>query len=161
MKMLFMEVLNVKGLRIFMLSFRYWTSLLSFMRCVSYLCRNFILSYITLIVYVLPTISGSFSIICFSVQKVDWIPRYFYNALLLPSYVTYCHCVVSQVPCPFHPPWFIHPNNIWWGIQIMKLFITTGNCYLLLFRPSASCSRTPSAYTLSLIWENKFRHQYV
>ena len=24
---------------------------------------------------------------------------------------------------PSHPPWVGHPNNIWWGVQVMKLLI--------------------------------------
>jgi hypothetical protein len=24
---------------------------------------------------------------------------------------------------PSHPPWFDHPNNIWWRVQIMELLI--------------------------------------
>jgi len=24
---------------------------------------------------------------------------------------------------PSHPPWFDHSNNIWWGVQVMKLLI--------------------------------------
>ena len=27
------------------------------------------------------------------------------------------------LPRPSHSSWFYHPNNIWWGVQIMKLFI--------------------------------------
>jgi hypothetical protein len=25
------------------------------------------------------------------------------------------------MPCPFHPSWFDHSNNIWRTVQIMKL----------------------------------------
>jgi len=27
------------------------------------------------------------------------------------------------VPRPSHHPWFNHPNNIWWSVQVMKLLI--------------------------------------
>jgi hypothetical protein len=27
------------------------------------------------------------------------------------------------IPCPPHPPWFDHPNNFWWSVQVMKLLI--------------------------------------
>jgi hypothetical protein len=29
-----------------------------------------------------------------------------------------CH-----VPCPSHLPWLRHPNNIWWCVQVKKLYI--------------------------------------
>jgi hypothetical protein len=29
-----------------------------------------------------------------------------------------------DVPCPSnHPPWFYDPNNIWWRVEVMTLFI--------------------------------------
>jgi hypothetical protein len=27
------------------------------------------------------------------------------------------------MPRSCHPPWFDHPNNIWWSVSVMKLFI--------------------------------------
>jgi hypothetical protein len=61
-----------------------------------------------------------------------------------------CVCYMSH---PSHPPWFDHPNNIWWSIQVMKLLI----CSLLqppaissLLDPNippTPCSLTPSIYT--------------
>jgi hypothetical protein len=27
------------------------------------------------------------------------------------------------MPCPSHPPWFDHPNNIWWSVQIIKFLV--------------------------------------
>ena len=54
---------------------------------------------------------------------------------------------------PSHCSWFDHPNNIWWGIQIMQLL-------LLLPRPSQAqissltlCSQTASAYVSTAVWE--------
>jgi hypothetical protein len=29
-------------------------------------------------------------------------------------------CCSCYMPCPFHQPWFLHCNNIYWLIQIMK-----------------------------------------
>jgi hypothetical protein len=44
-----------------------------------------------------------------------------------------CH-----MPHPSHSSWFGHPNNIGWGVQIMKFLIMwspTVPCYLAPFRP--------------------------
>jgi len=30
---------------------------------------------------------------------------------------------VCHIPCPSHFPWIYHPDNIWWGIQLVKVFI--------------------------------------
>jgi hypothetical protein len=30
---------------------------------------------------------------------------------------------VCYMSCPSHLPWFDHPNNIWWSIQVMKFLI--------------------------------------
>jgi hypothetical protein len=30
---------------------------------------------------------------------------------------------VCYIPCPSHPPWFDHPNNIWWGV--LQSHVTT------------------------------------
>jgi hypothetical protein len=41
------------------------------------------------------------------------------------------------MPCPPHASRFDHPNNIWWGVQIIKLLITYFSllsCYLVLLR---------------------------
>lgn len=47
----------------------------------------------------------------------------------------------GYVPCPCHPFWFDHSNNIWQGVQIMKFLLM----HLFLFRSSASCSEMFSA----------------
>jgi len=31
---------------------------------------------------------------------------------------------MCYMPCQSHPSWVDHPNNIWWGLQIIKLLIT-------------------------------------
>jgi hypothetical protein len=75
--------------------------------------------------------------------------------LVLPSYTCFGHpsnCFLSDFPAKilnpylisprlakrvFHIPWFAHPNNIWWRVQIMKngiilfFFFTTYCCFLL------------------------------
>jgi len=35
------------------------------------------------------------------------------------SHLSHSCCML----CPSHLLWFDHPNNIWWSVQIMKLFI--------------------------------------
>jgi len=45
------------------------------------------------------------------------------------------------LPRQFHSFWVDHPNNIWWGVQIMKPFImgfSTLACYLVPHRPKYS-----------------------
>jgi len=49
---------------------------------------------------------------------------------LLPNTCYMCH--------PSHSPWFDHPNNIWWEVQIIKFLIMqcfTLPCYLVPHRP--------------------------
>jgi hypothetical protein len=40
-----------------------------------------------------------------------------------------------NIPCPSHPTWFDHPNNIWWLVQTMEL--------LKMQIPPASCHFIP------------------
>jgi hypothetical protein len=50
-------------------------------------------------------------------------------------------CYMSH---PSHPPWFDHPNNIWWTVQIMKLLImqsSPASCHLLPLRSKYSPQR--------------------
>ena len=45
------------------------------------------------------------------------------------------------MPCPPHASRFDHPNNIWWGVQIIKLLITYFSllsCYPVLLRHNYS-----------------------
>jgi hypothetical protein len=40
-------------------------------------------------------------------------------------------------PCSFHSSWFYHPNNIWWGVQIITLLFMQSflfPCYLVPLR---------------------------
>jgi hypothetical protein len=39
---------------------------------------------------------------------------------------------------PPHPPWFDHPNNIWWRVQIMKLLIWSPYIFHCLGHPKKS-----------------------
>lgn len=46
---------------------------------------------------------------------------------------------ICQMPCPSHHPWFYHPNNILWKVQIIKPLIRkyAPSSYLyLLLRPT-------------------------
>ena len=49
-----------------------------------------------------------------------------------------CH-----MTCPSHAPWYEHPNNIWWGVQIIQILIM--NFSSLLLFPPASAQVSPSA----------------
>jgi hypothetical protein len=45
------------------------------------------------------------------------------------------------VPRPSHPPWFDHPNNIWWRVQTMQLLIMqfyTVSCHFIPLRSKCS-----------------------
>jgi hypothetical protein len=71
-------------------------------------------------------------------------------------------CYMSHAP---HHPWFVHPNNIWWSVQVMKLHIMQSSpvfCHSPLLRskcPNILLS-TLFSNTLnlcsSLVWETKF-----
>jgi hypothetical protein len=62
---------------------------------------------------------------------------------------------------PPHPPWFNHPNNILWRIQVMKLIIMqfSSRPVFLPFRSKYSqhCSQKPSVFVPPSKWETKFR----
>jgi hypothetical protein len=64
--------------------------------------------------------------------------------------------------CPSHPPWFSHPNNIWWSIYVMKLFImqsSPASSHFLPLRSKYFLQHTVlkhSHYVLPLVWETKF-----
>jgi hypothetical protein len=60
------------------------------------------------------------------------------------------------IPHSSHPPWFDHPNNIWWSVQILKLLTvqcSPASRHFLPVRSSAPCSQTSSVYAR--------RHSYV
>jgi hypothetical protein len=44
----------------------------------------------------------------------DFLTKILYAFLIPP---------MREIPHPSHSPWFDHPNNIWWSIQVMKLLI--------------------------------------
>jgi hypothetical protein len=47
---------------------------------------------------------------------------------------------------PSRPSWFIHPNNIWWSAQVMKLLImqsSLASSHFLPVRPSKYTSQHP------------------
>jgi hypothetical protein len=57
---------------------------------------------------------------------------------------------------------FVHPSNIWWGVQIIKPLdyqFSTIQCHFLPCRPKylpEHYSQTPSIYILSSVGETKF-----
>jgi len=70
-----------------------------------------------------------------------------------------CH-----MPCPWHSFGFDHPNNIWWGVQIIKLLIIwifPLPIYLIPFKlnyaSSASVLKHSSAYVPPSVWVTKFK----
>ena len=71
---------------------------------------------------------------------------------------------ISHMPRPSHPPWFDHPNNIWWGILIMKLhimhFFSPVFCKLLSSYIQISNSVTYSQ-TPSYCVRGKASHTYI
>jgi hypothetical protein len=67
------------------------------------------------------------------------------------------------MPCQSNPPWFYHPNNIWWRVQVMKLpslssFLQPPLCCVQILS-SMSCLPIPSTYVLHLVWNTKFHTQ--
>ena len=70
----------------------------------------------------------------------------------IPCMHVFCH--TCHMPRPSHPPPFDHPNNVWWGVQIMKLnnmqfYPSSCNSSLLGPNPDISLS-TLFPNTLSL-----------
>lgn len=71
---------------------------------------------------------------------------------------------VCNVPCPSHPPWFVHHTNIQRVVQAVKLLIMQSSPASHYFLPLRSkhlpwhCSRTLLSKTLPIIWENKFHN---
>jgi hypothetical protein len=54
-------------------------------------------------------------------RSFEWsfLFRFYDQKFICISYVSY----VCYMPRPSHPPWFDHPNNILWSVQIMKLIM--------------------------------------
>jgi hypothetical protein len=87
------------------------------------------------------------------------------SIFLLVSLPKLCILVASfhacYIPRPSHPPWLRHPN-IWWSVQVMKLFTVQFSPAFrfsrqldqnILFSTPKLCSQTPSVYVLSLALE--------
>jgi hypothetical protein len=51
---------------------------------------------------------------------------------------------------PSHPPWFHHPNIIWWNIQVMELHIMQCN----ILHPPATSSLLGPNILLSILFSN-------
>jgi hypothetical protein len=68
-------------------------------------------------------------------RSSKWSPSFRFSGLILlcishPSNASY-------TPRPFHPPWFDHPNNKWWRIQMMNVR-TTDSVHVWLLTLSLS-----------------------
>jgi len=81
-----------------------------------------------------------------------------HEILLCTSPVSHtCH-----MPRPSHSSWLDPPNNICWGVKIMKLLVTQSSplsCYLVPVRPNIFLStlcRIPSAYVPPSRWKISF-----
>jgi len=75
-----------------------------------------------------------------------------------PTKILYTFLIYPVHSWPSHPPWFHHPNIIWWNIQVMELHIMQCN---ILHPPATSslsnyCSQKPSIYILPLVWKTKY-----
>jgi hypothetical protein len=68
------------------------------------------------------------------------------------------------LPSSSYFPWFYHPNNSRWSVQVTKLLIIQSSPASHPFHPPsyvqvfscAPCSQTLSIYVLSLVWEIRF-----
>ena len=68
---------------------------------------------------------------------------------------------VCHIPCPSHSPKFDDFNNIWWGVEVMKLLISNfldPPHYLLPFKPT-NLAHCPVSNTLSLWYSPNVRQQ--
>jgi hypothetical protein len=80
-----------------------------------------------------------------------------------PTRVLYEFLISPMFPT-FHQHWFYHPINIWWRVQIMKIFIIQLSlaccCFFTLIIQafsSTSYSQTPSVYVHPLRVSNTTR----
>jgi hypothetical protein len=67
-------------------------------------------------------------------------------------------CVLNARPS--HSPWFDHPNDIWWTVQIMNPFIVQISPVPYHFLPLRSEHSPVLKHRLPLTWETKF-HTHV
>jgi hypothetical protein len=83
-----------------------------------------------------------------SSRSSKWSPpfRFSNQNTVRNSYISHA----SYMTRPSHPPWFDHPNNIWWSVQVTKLLIMQSSPLFRHFLPylfqkfsSAPCSQTP------------------
>jgi hypothetical protein len=59
------------------------------------------------------------------------------------------------MPRPFHPPWFDHPNNMWWNAEVTKLLIMqsfSASCHFAPLRSKYS-PQASSICVLPLVWD--------
>ena len=68
---------------------------------------------------------------------------------------------ICDMPCPSNHPWFYHPNNILWQVQIIKLLIrksAPSSYFYLLLRPT-HLPHGPFPNTISLSSSLQVRDQ--
>jgi len=59
------------------------------------------------------------------------------------------------MPHQSHSPWFDHPNNTWWSVEVIKLLImqsSPASCPFLPLRPKYSPHTVFKIYVLPLVW---------
>jgi hypothetical protein len=73
--------------------------------------------------------------ILFGLFHSGFLTKILYVFLISPM------CTACSMLHASHPPWFHNPNNIWWRVRIMKLFvmqISPASCHCLLLRSKHS-----------------------
>jgi len=61
-----------------------------------------------------------FNIIFSSSPMSSTVPQVFHQNTVCPFHLPH----TCYMPRPSYSSWFDHPNNIWWGVQIIQLLIT-------------------------------------
>jgi len=98
-----------------------------------YATRRFITEFTTALHLSLPHPTVSSSHLSPGLPSVRF-PSDFTTKNLLSLLPHTCH-----MSSPSRLPWFDHPNNVWWGVQITRLLITPlypPSCYLLPLGPN-------------------------
>jgi len=68
--------------------------------------------------------------------------------VLRPKFCIHFYFRDHYMPHPSQLPWFDHPNNIWWSVQVMKLLIIQSSPASLHFLPLKS----KYSYKHSKLW---------
>ena len=111
-----------------------------------------------------------FILILFSYLRLDLASILFLSRFIKTMYV-YIYIYTLQHTCymprPSQYSWFVHPNNIWSGAQIMKLIAVKFvpiSVYLiyhrLIYLPQSSLSSVFLVYFISFTLRNRVSHPY-